>query len=144
ADEPTTALDVTIQYEILRLITEIRSKFGLSILLITHDMGVAAEICDRIYVMYAGKIVEEASVFQIFKSPKHPYTKALMNSLLRADRPSTKVQGIPGSVPNLLNPPSGCRFHPRCPQAMEICSSTEPKLKPTGDDRSSVACWLYQ
>ncbi len=147
ADEPTTALDVTIQYEILRLITEIRSKFGLSILLITHDMGVAAEICDRIYVMYAGKIVEEGDVYQIFKAPRHPYTKALMNSLLRPDRPATKVQGIPGSVPNLMSPPPGCRFHPRCPQAMDICRTTEPRLKPTTNDgednSSSVACWLY-
>jgi peptide/nickel transport system ATP-binding protein len=143
ADEPTTALDVTIQYEILRLITGIRKRLGISILLITHDMGVAAEICDRIYVMYAGRIIEEADVFQIFKAPKHPYTKALMASLLRADRENNKVQGIPGSVPNLMNPPPGCRFHPRGPSAMDICKEKEPLLKsPDGGD-SEVACWLY-
>lgn len=124
ADEPTTSLDVTVQAQILDLIRRLKEEYGSSILYITHDMGVIAEICDRVAVMYAGSICEIADVIEIFKNPLHPYTKALLESI---PRPGKEFKSIPGFVPNLINPPSGCRFHPRCSKAMEICSETRPE-----------------
>lgn len=129
ADEPTTALDVTIQAQILEIIKELRDSFGTSILIITHDFGIVAEIADRVAVMYAGKIVEIGDVMQIFENPCHPYTKLLMKALPRITKKEGRLETVPGSVPNLVDPPKGCSFHPRCPQAMEICSQKVPELK---------------
>ncbi|MDA4128877.1 MAG: ABC transporter ATP-binding protein [Thaumarchaeota archaeon] len=142
ADEPTTALDVTVQGQILELLkTLVRKRRGLSLLLITHDLGVVAEMCDRVYVMYAGKIVEEADVSSLFKEPKHPYTQALLTAANSIYFVGREMVGIEGVVPDLTNPPSGCRFHPRCQYAMPICSEKEPILIDIGTSRA--ACWLY-
>jgi oligopeptide/dipeptide ABC transporter ATP-binding protein len=127
ADEPTTNLDVTIQAQILDLMREIKETFGTSILLITHNLGIIAEMADRIAVMYAGKIVEQADTIKIFKQARHPYTKALLNSIPRIDQKREELEIIPGSVPELINPPSGCRFHPRCKNMTEICINKEPQ-----------------
>jgi len=136
ADEPTTALDVTIQNEILALLTELQKKLGLSIVLITHDFGIVAQICQRVSVMYAGSIVEEASTSEIFHNPLHPYTKGLLESLpSREELPSSpqgekrRLKAIPGQVPDPSNLPSGCKFHPRCPVVIEDCKPEEPKLR---------------
>ena len=139
ADEPTTSLDVTIQARILQLIRSLKKRFNASVLFITHDLGVIAEMCDRVAVMYAGNIVEAADVIEIFKEPLHPYTKALMESI---PRPGKEYKTIRGTVPNLINPPSGCRFHPRCPHAMEICAGATPKLIETKEDHF-ISCHLY-
>lgn len=125
ADEPTTNLDVTVQFQILNLIRVMKKKFGSSILYITHDMGVVAELCQRVAVMYAGSICEIADVMEVFKHPLHPYTKALLGSI---PMPGKEFKSIPGTVPSLMNPPTGCRFHDRCPYAMEICSEMKPKM----------------
>lgn len=125
ADEPTTNLDVTIQAQILDLIKGLQKKFGSSIIYITHDFGVVAELCDRVAVMYAGNVCEVADVYEIFKNPLHPYTKALLESIPRPNKP---FKSIPGTIPNLINPPSGCRFHPRCPYVVEKCKSEVPQL----------------
>jgi len=128
ADEPTTALDVTIQRQILHLITQLKDELGLSLLLITHDLGIVAETCDRLYIMYAGKIVESGNIFTIFEKPKHPYTIGLLNSALSIERYQKELVGIDGAVPNLINPPDGCRFHPRCKNTKPICSVKEPSM----------------
>lgn len=128
ADEPTTALDVTIQAQILRLIDELRKKFGTSVLLITHDLGVIAETCDNVAVMYAGHIVEHTDVKTLFRNPLHPYTKGLMKSIPRLDIDAERLEIIRGLVPNLLNMPPGCPFHPRCNFCSEICTKELPKL----------------
>lgn len=147
ADEPTTALDVTIQAQILDLMRNLRSKMDTAIILITHDLGVVAEMCDRVNVMYAGRIVEQAPVNELFKAPKHPYTDALIGStpiLGHADKPLTT---IPGSVPNLIDLPSGCKFSPRCVARLqynlEICLHEEPELKLLSPGHT-VRCWLYE
>jgi oligopeptide/dipeptide ABC transporter ATP-binding protein len=128
ADEPTTALDVTIQAQILDLLKALQSEFNMSVLLITHDLGVVAETCDKVAVMYAGKIVEYASVGELFENPKHPYTHGLFRSLpLIADKKAT-LEVIPGTVPNPLDFPSGCRFRNRCPLAQDRCKE-EPALR---------------
>lgn len=136
ADEPTTALDVTIQKEILDLLTELQKKLGLSVVLITHDFGIVAQVCQRVSVMYAGSIVEEASTSEIFHIPLHPYTKGLLESLPSRKEPSGSPRGekrrlkaIPGQVPDPSNLPSGCKFHPRCPISIEDCKGGEPMLK---------------
>ncbi|MEH7747256.1 ABC transporter ATP-binding protein, partial [Neobacillus drentensis] len=140
ADEPTTALDVTIQAQILKLLQELKEEYGMSILLITHDMGVAAEIADRIIVMYAGRIVEHASVKQLFELPHHPYTYGLLQSITTLDRDrSKKLYSINGSIPGLTQLPSGCQFHPRCPFASERCSVESPPLLEVNDRQT--ACW---
>ncbi|MDD4503442.1 MAG: ABC transporter ATP-binding protein [Clostridiaceae bacterium] len=126
ADEPTTALDVTIQAQILELLKELRAKLNTSILVITHDFGIVAEIADRVGVMYAGKMVEIGDVYEIFENPIHPYTKLLMKALPRITKSQGRLETIPGSVPDLTNPPDGCRFYNRCPVAKEICASQEP------------------
>jgi peptide/nickel transport system ATP-binding protein len=135
ADEPTTALDVTIQAQILELMHEMKERFGMAILLITHAMGVVAETCQRVTVMYAGKVVEEAPVEALFGDPRHPYTQGLIRSIPRVDRAAEKKQrleAIPGTVPSLLDPPPGCRFAARCPYVSEICVREMPPLKQVG------------
>jgi oligopeptide/dipeptide ABC transporter ATP-binding protein len=132
ADEPTTALDVTIQAQILELMQEMKDKLGMSIMLITHAMGVVAETCQRVVVMYAGKVVEEAPVEALFGNPRHPYTQGLIRSIPRVDRAAEKKQrleAIPGTVPSLLEPPPGCRFAARCKYVSEICVREMPPLK---------------
>ena len=143
ADEPTTALDVTIQAQILELMHQLRDRVGTAIALITHDLGVVAEVCDRVNVMYAGVIVESAPVTELFRRPLHPYTQGLLAAVPRMDRPDQELASIPGSVPNLISPPSGCRFHPRCPYAMPVCKERRPELLLQGEEHG-VACFLYE
>jgi len=139
ADEPTTSVDVTIQAQILDLIRRLKEKFGSSVIYITHDMGVIAETCDRVAIMYAGSICEVAGVMEIFKNPLHPYTKGLLESI---PAPGKEFKSIKGTVPNLINPPKGCRFHPRCPKAMEICARVPPKMVEVKKEHF-VVCHLY-
>ncbi len=141
ADEPTSALDVTIQAQIMKLLDDLVSEMGNAVILITHDMGVAAEFCDKIAVMYAGNVVEYASTTDIFDEPLHPYTKGLLKAVPRVGQ-SKELVGIPGTVPDLVNPPSGCRFHPRCSHAMKICAEELPPLFEVKQGHY-VACHLY-
>jgi peptide/nickel transport system ATP-binding protein len=134
ADEPTTALDVTTQAQILALMKTLQEDFGSAIIMITHDLGVVAEIADDVLVMYAANVVEQAEVHNLFNEPKHPYTWGLMGSLPRLEADVERLTQIPGQPPSLLRPPNGCRFHPRCPYVMEICKTTVPALKPTSRD----------
>jgi peptide/nickel transport system ATP-binding protein len=144
ADEPTTALDVTIQAQILDLIQELREELDMSVMLITHDLGVVAEVCTRVIVMYLGQVIEEANVDELFSTPLHPYTKGLLRSVpqLDADR-SKKLNVIEGVVPSLNNIPKGCRFSPRCQFATEKCKEEAPVLTKV-HDRQSVRCWHYE
>jgi peptide/nickel transport system ATP-binding protein len=142
ADEPTTALDVTIQAQILDLMRELREKVNTAIILITHDLGVIAEMAENVMVMYAGKAVEYAPVGQLFESPKHPYTQGLIASTPILGVIRDELATIPGQVPSLLNPPKGCRFAPRCAYRMDQCSEEEPPLIKLEGDRL-VRCWLY-
>ncbi|HWE64075.1 MAG TPA: ABC transporter ATP-binding protein [Chloroflexota bacterium] len=142
ADEPTTALDVTIQLQIIGLLAGLRDRLGLTQILITHNLGVVAELCDRVAVMYAGKVVEEGDVNTIFAAPRHPYTVALNRSRPRVTE-SGELVSIPGSVPDLRNPPAGCRFHPRCGYAQPICREVEPPLEAIGDGHR-VACHFWR
>ncbi len=143
ADEPTTALDVTIQAQILRLINELKEKIGMSVMMITHDLGVIAEVSDQVVVAYAGKAVEYADVVTLFQEPAHPYTEGLQNSIPRlTDRRGKRLEAIPGMVPNPLDFPPGCRFHPRCRRAMKRCRHEEPPLYRIGADHL-VRCFLY-
>ncbi|UKS30466.1 ABC transporter ATP-binding protein [Paenibacillus sp. HWE-109] len=140
ADEPTTALDVTIQAQILHLLQELKAEFNMSILLITHDMGIAAEMADRIIVMYAGQIVEQATVQQLFTTPHHPYTRGLLRSITTIDSDrSSRLFSIEGTIPPLSELPSGCRFHPRCPYASDHCRQESPPLRQVND--RLTACW---
>jgi len=140
ADEPTSNLDVTIQAQILDLIKELKKTMKASVLFISHDLGVIAEVCRWVAVMYAGCICELATVEELFENPLHPYTRALLRSI---PRPGIKnLESIEGNVPNLVNPPSGCRFHPRCPKAKEKCTRVKPKIKKVGKDHF-VACHFY-
>lgn len=147
ADEPTTALDVTIQAQILDLMRNLRSKMETAIILITHDLGVVAEMCDRVNVMYAGRIVEVANVNDLFQTPKHPYTQALIGATPVLGHVDRELVAIPGSVPNLVNLPEGCQFAPRCvarvENELEICTEQEPDLKMVAPDHW-VRCWLYE
>ena len=142
ADEPTTALDVTIQAQILELIDALRRRVGTAILLITHDLAVVAEVADRVCVMYAGQIVEQGPVEEVFRRPLHPYTQGLLESVPRVDRPEKELHSIAGSVPDLIDPPSGCRFHPRCNHAMPVCRAERPLTTEEGPGHT-VACYLY-
>jgi peptide/nickel transport system ATP-binding protein len=142
ADEITTALDVTVQAQILKLLKDLRDKIDSSIILITHDLGVVAETCDRVAVMYAGNIVEVADVYEMFQNPLHPYTKGLFAAVPKPDVSSTELESIKGSVPNLIFPPTGCRFHPRCPFVMDKCITTKPPLIEARPNHF-VECWLY-
>lgn len=139
-DEPTTALDVTIQRQILELIKGLIKDYEMSVLLITHDLGVVAEICDYVYIMYAGRIVEEADVFTIFESAEHPYTKGLLSSALSIEEHKKELIGLAGNVPDLINPPSGCKYHPRCSHMKEICRLEEPPLIEL-ETGHYVRCW---
>lgn len=141
ADEPVTALDVTIQAQILDLLSDLRDRTQASILLITHDMGVVAEICDRVLVMYLGTIVEEAPVTELFDNPQHPYTQGLLGSIPKIDVKQEYLTAIPGAIPNPLDMPSGCRFSNRCPKVMDICHLKSPPLKQTAGSHR-VACHL--
>ncbi len=142
ADEPTTALDVTIQAQILELIKDLRAKVNTAVLLITHDIGVVAEMADEVVVMYTGKVVEHGTVTQVLKTPKHPYTVGLLNSIPSIGQKGQRLNVIPGTVPSPLNLPKGCPFAPRCPHVMAICREEHPPLK-TLDDGSEARCWLY-
>jgi peptide/nickel transport system ATP-binding protein/oligopeptide transport system ATP-binding protein len=137
ADEPTTALDVTIQREILALIADLVDRLGLTLLLISHDLGVIGAVCARVVVMYAGSIVEDAPAVELFAAPRHPYTQGLLQAVPDLERPDHMPTGIDGSIPSLRNPPAGCRFHPRCPLAMPVCVAQAPVLR---GDRHRTAC----
>ena len=142
ADEPTTALDVTIQAQILELIRDLQNRLGMSVIMITHDLGVVAETCDYVAVMYAGQVVEYADVRTLFKNPKHPYTLGLLNSLPRHDIDQEKLIPIKGMVPSPFDMPAGCRFAPRCPVATDICHGKMPELEEK-ESNSQIRCWLY-
>jgi oligopeptide/dipeptide ABC transporter ATP-binding protein len=143
ADEPTTALDVTIEAQILELMKDLKAKTGSSILMITHDLGIIAEVCDRVGVMYAGAIVELSDVKAIFEHPLHPYTIGLINSIPKINQKrGVRLDTIPGSVPNLIYPPPGCRFHPRCSKAMDVCKLEKPRMSEP-EKGHFVACHLY-
>jgi peptide/nickel transport system ATP-binding protein len=144
ADEPTTALDVVVQRGVIELLKEIQARENSTLVLVTHDMGVHANLANRVAVLYAGKLVEEGDTRTIFNNPRHPYTQYLINSLPRLDDKSER-EGIPGRPPALDNAPSGCRFHPRCPHAMDICRQKEPALVSFENGAKSahrVACFL--
>ncbi len=142
ADEPTTALDVTIQAQILELIRDLRTKNNTAVMLITHDIGVVAEMADEVVVMYTGKIVEHGTAYQVLKTPKHPYTVGLLNSIPTIGQKGHKLNVIPGTVPSPLNLPHGCPFAARCPHVMPVCRDEPPPLK-TLTDGSETRCWLY-
>jgi oligopeptide/dipeptide ABC transporter ATP-binding protein len=147
ADEPTTALDVTIQAQILDLLRDLRSRMGTSVILITHDLGVIAELADRVAIMYAGRIVEQSDIHALFDKPLHPYTQGLIASIPVLGKIKDRLDVIPGSVPNLINLPEGCKFAPRCRSRVEygltICTEVEPDLIPVLP-KHTVRCWLYQ
>ncbi len=142
ADEPTTALDVTIQAQILELIKELQKKMNMSVIMISHDLGVIAETCDYVAVMYSGKIVEYSDVKTLFKNPKHPYTAGLLKSLPRHDIEQKQLATIPGVVPNPFSMPAGCAFAPRCPFATDLCRERMPELKQLAME-NHVRCWIY-
>ncbi|MER8542972.1 ABC transporter ATP-binding protein [Mesorhizobium sp. M1334] len=141
-DEPTTALDVITQAQILKLLGELRSQLNLALILITHDLSVVAESCDRVMIMYSGRIVEDGTVAEIFAQPKHPYTRLLIESIPDPASGKRIIRPIPGDPPNLVNRPSGCAFHPRCPSAMAVCATEVPSLDKFG--RGGVACHLHR
>jgi len=140
ADEPTTALDVLVEAQILRILADIKANYDTSILLITHNLGIVAEACDRVAVMYAGKIVEQGSGVDVFRDPQHPYTAELLRSTISLS--TTELHSIPGAPPDLVEPPTGCRFHPRCPHAMQVCPAKLPVIVGSSFGHE-VACWLH-
>ena len=144
ADEPTTALDVTTQKQILQLLRQLVTERQMGLVLITHDLGVVANVCDRVYVMYAGQVVEHAGVHDFFDRPQHPYSQGLLASLKSLSEGGERLSSIPGVVPNLLAPPSGCRFRARCRFAMEICASRDPTAELRHDNHRDAACWLVE
>lgn len=143
ADEPTTALDVTIRAQILNLMLEMKEKLDMSIIFITHDITLAMNFCDTIIVMYAGKIVEYSSMENFVKNPLHPYSQGLLSSTLDVEKKEGSLRPIPGNPPNLINLPSGCRFHPRCPYVQEICKEEDPELREI-EEKHKVACHLVK
>jgi peptide/nickel transport system ATP-binding protein len=143
ADEPTTALDVTIQAQFLRLLKEIQQALKLSMIVVTHDLGIVAKVCDRVTVMYAGKVLECARVRDLFSNPLHPYTRALLDSLPQMDKNVKRLYTIEGQPPDLAKLPPGCKFAPRCPRAIEICHKEEP-VQCTVEDDHTVSCWLVR
>jgi oligopeptide/dipeptide ABC transporter ATP-binding protein len=144
ADEPTTALDVIVEAQFLDLLRELRQEFDLTIVIITHNIGVVAEVADRVAVMYAGEIVELGSVHEVFLDTKHPYSQGLLKSVPNIELDQDELYKMEGNPPNLLAPPSGCRFHPRCPQVMEVCPGNAPTLLPVDETNHEASCWLYQ
>ena len=140
ADEPTTALDVIVEAQILSILADLRENFGTALLLITHNLGIVAEACDRVAVMYAGKIAEEGDARDVFAEPAHPYTRELLRSTISLD--TTEHHSIPGAPPDLIDPPPACRFHPRCPDAMAVCASKDP-IEQVIDGGRRVLCWLH-
>ena len=143
ADEPTTALDVTVQAQIMGLLSDLQDETGMGLILITHDLGVVADVADKVAVMYAGKIVETGSIFDVYKNPAHPYTQGLMASIPRLDQKGTKLTPITGAPPSLMRIPTGCPFHPRCPYARDRCVAEEPPLYEVSESRRS-ACHYYE
>jgi peptide/nickel transport system ATP-binding protein len=143
ADEPTTALDVIVQAQTLQVINDLRGKLGLTMMLITHDLSVVAQTCTRCAIMYAGKIVEYADIDTIFSDPKHPYTKALISAFPSIKEDRRELDSIGGAPPNLLDPPPGCRFNPRCPHRMDVCTVEEPMLTLVGE-KHRAACHLLK
>ena len=143
ADEPTTALDVTIQAQILDLMRGLRDEGDTAIMLITHDLGVVAEMCDRVVVMYAGKVVEETDVYSLFENPQHPYTKGLLGSVLQLGKKVKRLDSIKGNVPTPTAMPKGCKFAPRCPQVMNVCREKEPSLQEV-EKQHTCRCFLYE
>lgn len=141
ADEPTSALDVTIQAQVIKLINELKKEYGMSVLFITHDMAVAYTVANRFLVMYAGELSETGPVEKVVKQPLHPYTVALVNSIPTKSRAQGDLIAIPGSPPNMLSPPTGCRFHPRCPKVMEVCKTVNPGYTVDGD--RTLRCHLF-
>jgi len=142
ADEPTTALDVTVQAQVLELIKQLKHEMRMALMLITHDLGIVADICDKVCVMYAGRIVEEGNVFDIYREPAHPYTTGLLKSTLSIDEFKETLVTIEGTVPDLTNLPSGCRFRPRCTQVSSRCQETHPPMIDVKKGHK-VSCWLY-
>lgn len=142
ADEPTTSLDVIVEAQILELMKGLRRDFNLTMILITHNMGIVAELADRIAVMYAGKLAEVAEAVALYDKPLHPYTQGLLKSIPNISLEAQKLETMSGSPPDLIEPPTGCRFHPRCPHAMEKCSAIEPPMKEI-ENGHRAACWLY-
>jgi oligopeptide/dipeptide ABC transporter ATP-binding protein len=142
ADEPTTALDVTIQAQILRLISDLQQRLGTGVLFITHDLGVVAQIADRVAVMYAGQIVEHSGAEPLFEKPKHPYTEGLLATIPSLEGTQERLQAISGTVPDISELPAACRFHPRCPYAMDICAEQDPAVYEV--EGAQVRCWLYE
>ena len=140
ADEPTTSLDVIVEAQILSILADLRRNFGTALLLITHNLGIVAESCNRVAVMYAGQIVEEGPAHDVFVEPAHPYTRELLRSTISLD--TEELHSIPGAPPNLIDPPRGCRFHPRCPEAMAVCASRDP-IEQRLDEGRRVLCWLH-
>ncbi|WP_377269580.1 ABC transporter ATP-binding protein [Peterkaempfera sp. SMS 1(5)a] len=143
ADEPTTALDVTVQAQVMDLLAELQREFHMGLILITHDLGVVADVADKIAVMYAGRIVETAPVRELYKQPAHPYTRGLLDSIPRLDQKGEELYAIKGLPPNLLRIPSGCAFNPRCPMAQDVCRTDIPVLHPVTDSRGS-ACHFWK
>ena len=139
ADEPTTALDVLVEAQILRILADLRANFDTALLMITHNLGIVAEACDRVAVMYAGRIVEKGPAYDITTKPAHPYSRELLRSTISLS--TTALHSIPGAPPNLVDPPPACRFHPRCPDAMRVCATTFPPTVDLGETRQSE-CWL--
>ncbi|MGW0515668.1 ABC transporter ATP-binding protein [Streptomyces olivaceoviridis] len=143
ADEPTTALDVTVQAQVMDLLAELQREYRMGLILITHDLGVVADVADRIAVMYAGRIVEQAPVRDIYKTPAHPYTRGLLESIPRLDAKGRELYAIKGLPPNLMDIPAGCAFHPRCPMARDVCRTDEPPLYEVSEERGS-ACHFWR
>jgi oligopeptide/dipeptide ABC transporter ATP-binding protein len=142
ADEPTTALDVTIQAQILRLLRDLQRELGMAVMLITHDLGVVAQVVNRVAVMYAGRVVEQGPVAAVFERPSHPYTRLLLQSIPSLDQAQRRLQAIPGMVPSLADMPTGCRFHPRCPQARPACRERAPGMTPVAADHGAACIAL--
>ena len=143
ADEPTTALDATVQHQILELLADLRTRIRASLIMISHDLAVVRNVCDRVYVMYAGQIIEHGPAAEIFAYPQHPYAQALIDSILDPWAPTRDVPLLPGSPPDMVAPPDGCRFHPRCRHVMEICRKAQPPTIALARDQAAM-CWLHE
>ncbi len=141
ADEPTTSLDVIVEAQILGILADLKRNFDTALLLITHNLGIVAEACERVAVMYAGKLVEEGSARDVFAEPAHPYTRELLRSTISLD--TIELHSIPGAPPNLIDPPPGCRFHPRCPDAMQVCAQQAAGRGASPSPTGACACWLH-